>query len=611
MDVSEIKDSKSFESWLMGKPIEWSQAIAARIALRVAPLGFSVAALPEEQLAKDYREYLTLLTFRANFISSADRKYTADDMSANAFKAAYAAKAANAFNAVYAAKAAYAAIAAANATNTTVIATAIAAAKAAANAARTAADAAAHAAMNDAAFRTAADAGNAATNTFWSYIRADCAWLEFSDNRLHDNNIPSYEFQHKHKTLAAELSRHSLWVDGFDERGKIKAADMPEYILENFNVFSNSELAKKTSFGFIVDWYKGLNTYNGRADPKNVLTQDAELAIAKMSEDDWGDNDEERDCIAVMDRVAKLAGWGRGSDGVDGEGDLEQFPATVKTVWNDGKLGLDKTPVTSIHPDDVALDDLQSLIPEMKDLVDKLSALGNVDKMPAEYLAKTIELIPDSFPDRAQVFRLARRLAGLDDFKSIIADQCSDSIARLFNSIVDQFRQSLDQFSDRRSFNRKMLQLDFEELDNDEVKSDVEYQLDVMRSDKGAELIRDEVPDTIELIDNSEDGSIVGDNSVQKYKTVDQLESLSNILKSLAVHSKDEPKSKELFDKMIEAYDTNFEEGLVEGAAEAGKNDGRKAGKAITRTDKGIKLSKPLRRRLAQKYPKFFGWLDK
>jgi len=46
MDVSEIRYGESFEAWLQDKPNEWAQVLAARIALRVAPLAFSVAALP-------------------------------------------------------------------------------------------------------------------------------------------------------------------------------------------------------------------------------------------------------------------------------------------------------------------------------------------------------------------------------------------------------------------------------------------------------------------------------------------------------------------------------------------------------------------------------------
>lgn len=70
METSEIKDRKSLEAWLEDKPPQWARAIAARIALRVAPVGLSVAALPEERLAREHRHTLCLLTFRASFISA-------------------------------------------------------------------------------------------------------------------------------------------------------------------------------------------------------------------------------------------------------------------------------------------------------------------------------------------------------------------------------------------------------------------------------------------------------------------------------------------------------------------------------------------------------------
>jgi len=261
MDVSEIRYGESFEAWLQDKPNEWAQVLAARIALRVAPLA----------------ESLTLLTFRANFISSAPSKYPTDDMRRAALAAADAALAA--------ARAALAADAATNAANAAhAAARAAYAAAYTADAAHAAADAALAAAYTADVAHAAADAAVAAAvaadaATIWGAIRADCAWLEFNDNRYPDDSFPSYSLGNKHKTLAAELSRHSLWVDGFDERGKTKAADMPEYILENFNVFSNSELAQTTSFGFIVDWYMGLNTYSGRAYQRNILTKEAEISV--------------------------------------------------------------------------------------------------------------------------------------------------------------------------------------------------------------------------------------------------------------------------------------------------------------------------------------------
>ena len=278
MDVSDIKDRDSFQAWLEDKPKEWAQVLAARVALRVAPIAWSVVALSEDVLEKKHRGNLILFTFRANFISSLARKYPADDMK----RAASAAFAAGVFNA---------AVDVVDAVDAaTYAAYAVDAAAYAVDAAAYAVDAAAYAAMSDAAFGTAADAGNAAINSFWACIRADRDWLEDLAEGNYDYSV----------TQAQALSNEPLWI-------KSAAPDtLPMALKKKFHEFNESELAQTTSFGLITDWYRSI--LEGKPSP---FSKEAELAIAKMSPEDWGDGDDERDCVAVMDRVAELAGWSR------------------------------------------------------------------------------------------------------------------------------------------------------------------------------------------------------------------------------------------------------------------------------------------------------------
>lgn len=64
----EFSNRDDLEAWLADKPIEWSQVIAARAALRVFPLCFN------------YYQDFTLYSFRACLISWIANKYPASNM---------------------------------------------------------------------------------------------------------------------------------------------------------------------------------------------------------------------------------------------------------------------------------------------------------------------------------------------------------------------------------------------------------------------------------------------------------------------------------------------------------------------------------------------------
>lgn len=349
MDVSEIKDPNSFKTWLQDKPKEWAQVLAARCALRVAPIAWSVAALSDDILEKKHRENLTLLTFRACFISSVGRKYPTDDMK----RAARAADAAT-----YAAYVIDAAALAATNAATNDAAAAPAAAAAAAAAARAAAAAAADAAAAAVAARGAASGAasayastdSAMTSTspvyvaasfFWDTLREDCSWLAV---------VAEVDDTDSAKQAQA-LSNQPLWMNltGFEA--------LPMGLQQDFYQFNESELAQTTSFGLITDWYASI--LQGKPSP---FSKEAELAIALMSKEDWGDEDDERDCVAVMDRVAKLAGWGLGGDGVVGDGDFDGDNLAETSKINNSNEDIDIELTAESHlASDVADSDVDSL----------------------------------------------------------------------------------------------------------------------------------------------------------------------------------------------------------------------------------------------------------
>jgi len=108
---------------------------------------------------------------------------------------------------------------------------------------------------------------------------------------------------------------------------------LPDWAKAQFHQFNKSDLAQTTSFGLITDWYRSV--LQGKPSP---FSKEAELAIAKMSQDDWGDKDDERDCIAVMDRVAEIAGWPKSASNSASKGQNKSSDYSGRSSKPDEKL---------------------------------------------------------------------------------------------------------------------------------------------------------------------------------------------------------------------------------------------------------------------------------
>lgn len=276
VEISEIKDIESLEVWLESQPRAWAQVIAIRLALRIAPVAFSLSYLPEQRLLKKHRENFILLTFRATLITSASSKYSTDDL--NDHFAAIAA------DAIFADDAADAAADVADA--------AAYAVACATNNASYIADVVAYS-----AYAARADA------SIWKSIRADMMFLyeEPSDDAFAHSDSARMG---RRSIKVRELMNQPLWL-AYNYLNKVIPLRPKGMFGKDFSKFKNSKLANETNFGLIADWYQAA------LQGKSAFGKKAELAIAKMSPEDWGDNDKERDCVAVMDRVAQLAGWER------------------------------------------------------------------------------------------------------------------------------------------------------------------------------------------------------------------------------------------------------------------------------------------------------------
>jgi hypothetical protein len=257
VDALEIKDRETLQAWLEDKPVEWAQLIALRAALRVFPLvleDVDEIAAPNKTI---YQEVM-LAVWRCLLISSVACEYPTDEKRAAASAAASAARdpsnAASIAGYSAARAAAYASVAASDP------------AKAPASAADAAK--AARAAPDDKA---------------WGAVIADAQWLEAN---------------------GTDLENQPLWLDDVRGNGKFRA-NFPPWARKPFDAFAGSELARTTSWGLIVDWYRALLPNDMTARPRNLFGDEIEIEIATQPDGFWSrENPQE-----VMDDIARIAGW--------------------------------------------------------------------------------------------------------------------------------------------------------------------------------------------------------------------------------------------------------------------------------------------------------------
>ncbi|WP_421852769.1 P-loop NTPase fold protein [Oricola sp.] len=302
--VPDIKSREQFAEWLDGKEPDWARAIAARAALRVFPLVFTVLDVPDEAIVQPLKQGLILQTFRATVISWAARKYPANIKAYAAARVATTAADAAARAASDTGKAAFAARVAAR--------TASAAATAAAAADDDAARAAT--ATSDAATATS-DAATAAA-AIGDSISGDCHWLEANDGAL---------------------IGQPLWLNTISEDPNLP--NMPDWARQPLDRFVSGELGK-SPFGLIADWYRAILPNEPDAAPRSLWAERIDVEIALQPDGFWTVTDE-RSAMAVMEDVERIT---RGEAPVYW---AEEEPPTAETPQQMAKDVADKLATTS------------------------------------------------------------------------------------------------------------------------------------------------------------------------------------------------------------------------------------------------------------------------
>ncbi|MEP3475908.1 MAG: P-loop NTPase fold protein [Hyphomicrobiales bacterium] len=310
----EFSNREDLRAWLEGKPIEWSQVIAARAALRVFPLG-----LVE-------RPHLTLYIFRASFISWAARTYPAHDMEAVSFFSATTSFSASSFSASAAASAADSASYSADS------AASYSAASAAVSSASAASAAAVSAAVSSAAV---------SFSLMWQTISMDAAWLE--------------ERGQEH-----ELIHQPLWPA--KEGGNKTSGGAPEWALARLSEFSNTKIGDIKHSHLILDWYRALLPAEEGQKPKSFFGEKADLAIALKLDEFWERGNDDKCVEAVLADIAKIV-----------DGTYEGDPSlTQKKVSQETFQPTERTDVKSKSDEPTAEDELGRR-PFAESLVDKIN----------------------------------------------------------------------------------------------------------------------------------------------------------------------------------------------------------------------------------------------
>jgi hypothetical protein len=237
----EITKPEQLETFLIDKPAQWSHLIAARVALRVLPVGL-LGASEEQRLA----------LFRGCLISQAAGKYPVHDMTFAAFSA-HSALSAHLDPPGAELAAAYARYAGLDAANSASFSVADFAARSAATSARYATDSTAHSVYDSGADSTAFSAALSAT---WGAINADVDWLRTGGE--------GQSF--------ADLALSPLW-----------SGEAPLWVTKPWQTIAGGKPA--ADYAPWINWYQSLLTGNGPG--ADYFGPDLTLRIAQQPDEWW------------------------------------------------------------------------------------------------------------------------------------------------------------------------------------------------------------------------------------------------------------------------------------------------------------------------------------
>ncbi|PWV97679.1 hypothetical protein DFR52_106203 [Hoeflea marina] len=281
-DRLNFEDGDTLKVWLKDEPATWAQAIAARCALRVFPLVFSLVDHPSGPDFLDLKQELILNVWRATFISWVCRMYPKYDLKAAAAAAASVTNAANAFTKA--------------ASKKTTSQTFPALSKAVS---ATSSEAAAFYACSAASYESRATTASAASNAaaaasqaalgdryfVWSAVNADVQFLQAGN--VSESPVP-------------RLVSMPLWIEPIPESERYKT-NSPEFTRLAFDRFANLDWVRNSPWELITDWYVAVLPNDKTAKPSSRFGERADIVIATQPDEFW-----DREPQIVLDAIAEI-----------------------------------------------------------------------------------------------------------------------------------------------------------------------------------------------------------------------------------------------------------------------------------------------------------------
>jgi len=256
----QFEDAEQLEAWLRGKPVDWSQAIAVRAALRVFPLVFPEGGETQEKHSVSLQKQAVLQGFRALFVAwvnlkaglsgqvvTADKTSDATDSAAENIRA----HGGNMVRALFAAADAITSIAAV---------------------AEEDADTQLPGLARD-VVRNSAEVADKHGSLIEESVTTDCRWL---DKR--GTNAP--------------LINQPLWLDDVREDPNFQA-NFPPWVRERFDRFTNLDWVQSGPWKLIIAWYRAILPNDRNAKPRSLWGKRADIEIATQPDKFWDREPEE------------------------------------------------------------------------------------------------------------------------------------------------------------------------------------------------------------------------------------------------------------------------------------------------------------------------------
>lgn len=298
--------------------------------------------------------------------------------------------------------------------------------------------------------------------------------------------------------------------------------------------------------------------------------------------------------------------WKGQKDAQDNEDTPTQNAATVKPIIRNGRIYLDDQPLKADLEIRLAIDNMLALRDEFEEFVESIGDEENFDKLPVSFLKALASLIPDELPNSRVLFRLIRKEAAMEKHEGTVLQQWPQFYADRYSSLLTELTQVLDQFPDRRSFQRQKLSAEIEDVDFD--KFNQEFDPVISAIVDAEELIDKAIPEAIqEIRSDTSNTDTPLPRDLQLTIVADQLDSSNNLMKILTDLSLDPEASKHAIRQISNAYASGAVEGLTEGTREIGFEDFKKVGAAVARAEAARTVGKAL----TEKYPERFKWFER